>query len=99
MLIVLKVVVICVICLYFQKYKKLDKNDVHLSYLPLAHMYERVGQQSIMLEGGQIGFFRGDVKLLLDDMQTLRPTMFFSVPRLLNRIYDKVPIVSLSVLF
>ncbi|KAL4228419.1 Long-chain-fatty-acid--CoA ligase 6 [Mactra antiquata] len=73
-----------------QAFRKIDKNDVHLSYLPLAHMYERAGQQTIFSEGGQIGFFRGDVKLLLDDMQTLKPTLFFSVPRLLNRIYDKV---------
>lgn len=28
--------------------------------------------------------------LLLDDVQELRPTVFFSVPRLYNRIYDRV---------
>ncbi|XP_053372543.1 long-chain-fatty-acid--CoA ligase 1-like isoform X1 [Mercenaria mercenaria] len=71
-------------------YRLFNKNDVHLSYLPLAHMYERIGQQCLTLEGARIGFFRGDVKLLLDDLQTLKPTVFFSVPRLLNRIYDKV---------
>ena len=27
---------------------------------------------------------------LLDDVQELRPTVFFSVPRLYNRIYDRV---------
>jgi long-chain acyl-CoA synthetase len=40
--------------------------------------------------GGQIGFFQGDVKLLMDDIKELRPTLFPSVPRLLNRFYDKV---------
>ena len=42
------------------------------------------------MHGCQVGFFRGDVKLLTEDMQTLRPTLFITVPRLLNRIYDKV---------
>ena len=27
---------------------------------------------------------------MIDDIQTLRPTLFCSVPRLLNRIYDKI---------
>lgn len=44
------------------------------------------------MHGCRIGFFRGDVKLLTDDMQALKPTLFITVPRLLNRIYDRVSI-------
>jgi long-subunit acyl-CoA synthetase (AMP-forming) len=33
---------------------------------------------------------RGDVAELLDDVLELRPTIFTSVPRLYNRIYDRV---------
>uniref|UniRef100_A0A8C7Y9H3 Long-chain-fatty-acid--CoA ligase n=1 Tax=Oryzias sinensis TaxID=183150 RepID=A0A8C7Y9H3_9TELE len=62
--------------------------DVHISYLPLAHMFERVG--CMLLHGGQIGFFQGDIRRLSDDLHTLKPTFFPAVPRLLNRIYDKV---------
>uniref|UniRef100_A0A8C9FLA7 Arachidonate--CoA ligase n=1 Tax=Pavo cristatus TaxID=9049 RepID=A0A8C9FLA7_PAVCR len=40
--------------------------------------------------GAKVGFFQGDIKLLTDDMKTLKPTVFPVVPRLLNRIYDKV---------
>ena len=40
--------------------------------------------------GARIGFFRGDVKTLVNDIMELKPTMFMSVPRLLNRVYDKV---------
>ncbi|XP_052805892.1 long-chain-fatty-acid--CoA ligase 5-like isoform X2 [Mya arenaria] len=71
-------------------YRVLNKDDVHLSYLPLAHNFERASQQLLYLYGARIGFFSGDIKLLLDDLQTLRPTFFISVPRLLNKIYDKV---------
>nr|AKG51669.1 long-chain-fatty-acid--CoA ligase 1 [Oryzias sinensis] len=64
--------------------------DVHISYLPLAHMFERVVQGCMLLHGGQIGFFQGDIRRLSDDLHTLKPTFFPAVPRLLNRIYDKV---------
>ena len=40
--------------------------------------------------GARIGFYRGDIKLLIEDIQALKPTIFISVPRLLNRVYDKV---------
>ncbi|XP_055954870.1 long-chain-fatty-acid--CoA ligase 1 [Patella vulgata] len=68
----------------------LTKDDVHLSYLPLAHMFERGMQLLLFMHGAKIGFFQGDIKLLTDDMQTLRPTLFPTVPRLLNRMYQRV---------
>ena len=37
-----------------------------------------------------MGFFLGDIRALMDDMKHLRPTLMPVVPRLLNRIYDKV---------
>ena len=69
---------------------KIDTNTVYLSYLPLAHMFEREGQLLAFFHGGRVGFFSGDVKLIMDDLAALRPTIFPSVPRLLNRVYDKV---------
>lgn len=35
-------------------------------------------------------YFQGDTLKLLDDIAELKPTVFCSVPRLFNRIYDKV---------
>ncbi|XP_041317186.1 long-chain-fatty-acid--CoA ligase 5 isoform X2 [Pyrgilauda ruficollis] len=65
-------------------------SDVAISYLPLAHMFERVVQTVIFSCGAKVGFFQGDIRLLTDDMKTLKPTLFPVVPRLLNRIYDKI---------
>jgi len=62
----------------------------HISYLPLAHIYERFNVILMTFKGGAIGFYRGDVLLLLEDVEQLQPTTFASVPRLYNRIYDKV---------
>ncbi len=64
--------------------------DVHISYLPLAHIYERVNFLGATYAGVSVGFYSGDVATLLDDVLTLQPTIFASVPRLWNRIYDKV---------
>ncbi|XP_040928631.1 long-chain-fatty-acid--CoA ligase 1-like isoform X2 [Betta splendens] len=44
----------------------------------------------IMLHGAKIGYFQGDIRFLSDDLITLRPTVFPVVPRLLNRMYDKI---------
>ncbi|XP_076584564.1 long-chain-fatty-acid--CoA ligase 1a isoform X1 [Chaetodon auriga] len=68
----------------------LDLHDIHVSYLPLAHMFERVVQSVILIHGARIGYFQGDIRLLMDDLKTLRPTVFPVVPRLLNRMFDKV---------
>ncbi|KAB1280917.1 Long-chain-fatty-acid--CoA ligase 6 [Camelus dromedarius] len=64
--------------------------DVHISYLPLAHMFERMVQSVVYCHGGRVGFFQGDIRLLSDDMKALCPTIFPVVPRLLNRMYDKI---------
>lgn len=65
-------------------------DDVHLSYLPLAHVFERVVVQALLAFGARIGFYQGDTLKLLEDVVALKPTVFVSVPRLFNRIYDKV---------
>lgn len=65
-------------------------NDVMMSFLPLAHMFERVCEATVYINGGRVGFYQGDIKLLVDDMKTLHPTISPTVPRVLNRIYDKV---------
>nr|XP_060624391.1 long-chain-fatty-acid--CoA ligase 5-like [Anolis sagrei ordinatus]XP_060624392.1 long-chain-fatty-acid--CoA ligase 5-like [Anolis sagrei ordinatus]XP_060624393.1 long-chain-fatty-acid--CoA ligase 5-like [Anolis sagrei ordinatus] len=65
-------------------------SDISMSYLPLAHMFERVVQTVLYSNGGKVGFFQGDIRLLTDDMKVLKPTIFPVVPRLLNRIYDKI---------
>ncbi|KAA0150037.1 hypothetical protein FNF29_05478 [Cafeteria roenbergensis] len=68
----------------------LSNSDLHLSYLPLAHVFERIVDAMLIHRGAAIGFFSGDVSLLMDDLATLRPTIFPSVPRLFNRIHDKI---------
>lgn len=42
------------------------------------------------MTGGKVGFYQGNIKTLNEDFRTLKPTVIPCVPRLLNRMYDKV---------
>ncbi|TFK55189.1 acetyl-CoA synthetase-like protein [Heliocybe sulcata] len=65
-----------------------DNRGVLLSYLPLAHIYERISELLVITIGGSIGYFTGDPLRLLEDAQILKPNYFPSVPRVLNRVYQ-----------
>ncbi|CAG7734013.1 unnamed protein product [Allacma fusca] len=69
---------------------KPNRHDVMISFLPLAHMFERCCQIAMFMQGGAVGFFCGDIRNLMEDMKALKPTVTPTVPRLLNRIHDKV---------
>lgn len=69
---------------------QLENPKVHLSYLPLSHMFERLYIGTSIIEGSVIGLFSGDVKNILEDIKALRPNVFPSVPRLYMRIHDKI---------
>lgn len=66
------------------------EDDVSISYLPLAHSFEKVLFTAALLIGVSYGFYSGDPLKLLDDLAILKPHFFPSVPRLFNRIYDKI---------
>ncbi|XP_068914101.1 long-chain-fatty-acid--CoA ligase 5 isoform X3 [Tenebrio molitor] len=69
---------------------KVKSSDVLISFLPLAHMLERCCENAMYMMGASVGFYLGDIRRLSDDMKALKPTVTPAVPRLLNRIYDKV---------
>jgi len=63
----------------------MDKNGVSISYLPLAHIYGRLLEHTVLWTGSRIGYFHGNPLELVDDLKLIRPTTFASVPRLWNR--------------
>ena len=64
--------------------------DYFMSYLPLAHIFDRVVEETFLVKGGSIGYWRGNALQLLDDVAHLKPTFFAGVPRIFDRIYSKV---------
>jgi long-chain acyl-CoA synthetase len=69
---------------------QLDDSSRHLSYLPLAHIFETVVQATVFQSGGCVGFFQGSIKTLTDDMKALEPTIFAGVPRVFDKMYKKI---------
>ncbi|PWA89831.1 AMP-binding protein [Artemisia annua] len=69
---------------------KFYPSDIYISYLPLAHIFERSTQVMLAYFGVGIGFNQGDSLKLMDDMVSLRPTVFFGVPRVFNRLHASI---------
>jgi long-chain acyl-CoA synthetase len=65
-------------------------DDLFLSVLPLSHAFERVvGYYAPMMTGGCVAFVRS-VDTLGEDLVQLRPTLLVGVPRLYERVYDRI---------
>ena len=47
-----------------------------------------MAEMSTISRGGSLGYWSGDPLRLLEDMQILKPNLFPTVPRVLNRIYQ-----------
>lgn len=79
-------------CYSFIEYSNLNfnENDVSLSYLPYAHVFEQFSLFCSLIYGFSHGYFSGDPLKLLEDITVLRPTFFPTVPRILNRVYGKI---------
>ncbi|WVY97221.1 hypothetical protein V8G54_029372 [Vigna mungo] len=63
------------------------KDDVYFSFLPLAHVYDQIMETYWVYKGSSIGFWQGDVRFLIEDVQVLKPTIFCGVPRIYDRVY------------
>ena len=68
----------------------MNHENVYLSYLPLAHSFERVAMAAVLLAGGRVGFYSGNVANLVDDLAILKPTIMAGVPRVFDKVYTAV---------
>lgn len=62
---------------------------VVVSYLPLAHSFDRESCLSCFAKGGRIVFHRGAVSDIFTTLQTAKPTTFSSTPRLWNELHQQ----------
>lgn len=79
---------------------KMGSNERYISYLPLAHVAERMLiEQGALRFGGHI-FFAESLDTFVQDLQRARPTVFFSVPRLWVKfqqgVFAKMPAEKLN---
>ncbi|CAL4910493.1 unnamed protein product [Urochloa decumbens] len=69
---------------------KMTTDDVFLSFLPLAHILDRMIEEYFFHKGASIGYYHGDLNALRDDIQELKPTLLVGVPRVYERIYEGI---------
>ena len=62
--------------------------EIYLSFLPMAHVFERLVVLLLSYFGCAIGYFGGDPSKLKDDFQALKPHIVAVVPRVFNRFHD-----------
>jgi long-chain acyl-CoA synthetase len=64
--------------------------DVALSFLPLCHVFERMGGYYLMLKAGATIAYAESVDKVPVNMGEVRPTLMLSVPRLYEKMYARI---------
>ncbi|MBT4921691.1 MAG: long-chain fatty acid--CoA ligase [Rickettsiales bacterium] len=67
----------------------LNHDDTALSFLPLAHIFERMVMLLYMMRDVKI-YFADDINNVQNLLQEIKPTVVTTVPRLLEKIYLKI---------
>ena len=67
-----------------------DAGDTLLSFLPLSHTFERTCGYYLTIMTGSATAYARSVQQLGEDLQTIRPTMLISVPRIYERVYGAI---------
>src|SRR5688500_3310325 len=65
-------------------------DDTLLSFLPLSHTFERTCGYYLTIMCGAPTAYARSVQQLAEDLQTIRPTMLISVPRIYERVYAAI---------
>lgn len=66
-----------------------DDRHTALSFLPLCHIYERMLTYLNMYKGLSI-YYAESMEKIVDNIKEIKPHLFSSVPRLLEKVYDKI---------
>ncbi|MCD6090301.1 MAG: long-chain fatty acid--CoA ligase [Bacteroidales bacterium] len=67
----------------------LEFGDKVLSFLPLCHSYERMLNMNFQYKGIRI-YYAENMASIVDNLNEINPDGFSTVPRLLEKVYDKI---------
>lgn len=65
-------------------------DDVFLSFLPLSHTFERTCGYYLTMMAGSTTAYARSIQQLSEDLQTIRPTVLVSVPRIYERVLTAI---------
>jgi long-chain acyl-CoA synthetase len=68
----------------------LNDRDIFLSFLPLSHLYERLGGHWCAFYRGATVHYARSIDTVVDDIAIAKPTIIVSVPRLYEKIMAAV---------
>ncbi|MGX7690112.1 AMP-dependent synthetase/ligase [Flectobacillus roseus] len=71
------------------KHLELEEGDRALSFLPLCHIYERTDVYVYLRYGVSI-YYAESMDTIADNLKEVKPHVFATVPRLLEKVYDKI---------
>lgn len=66
----------------------IEPTDIELSFLPLSHVFERVVYYALLSSGSTIAYAES-IETLPQNLIEVRPTLLVSVPRVLEKIYNR----------
>lgn len=67
----------------------LNKNDRMISFLPICHIFERTSIYFYMTVGGAV-YYAESIEKIGENLKEVKPNYFTTVPRLLEKIYEKI---------
>lgn len=78
------------VCEAMHKMVGLHPDDVDLSFLPLSHVYERVGGQFLAIFEGLLFAYAESIETVPKNLMEVRPTVLNGVPRFYEKAYQKI---------
>ncbi|MBX0292815.1 long-chain fatty acid--CoA ligase [Hymenobacter sp. HSC-4F20] len=76
-------------CRSAQRFVPVTRDDKALSFLPLCHIFERMVTHLYLINGVSI-YYAESMETIADNLREVKPEIFTTVPRLLEKVYDKI---------
>jgi long-chain acyl-CoA synthetase len=68
----------------------MGRDDTLLSFLPLSHILERTAGYYLAIRSGALMAFADSIEKVPENMMEVQPTLIVSVPRLFEKIYQRI---------
>ncbi len=78
------------VCHAMSQWVVFKPDDISLSFLPLSHVYERVGGQMLAIFDGLLMAYAESIESVPQNLMEVRPTVLNGVPRFYEKAYQRI---------